>query len=126
MKKIKEAPKPTYDEYNAHCASKYFKRRPEIVITKGYEIEATIWEIGYGEFFYGPGKEKITAKTGCYMGTISDIYKDGKYTFLLCDPLQPPSHKPRRIELQHENISLLLVLAYKTHRDMLRKKANAA
>lgn len=112
-------------EYNIHHPSKYFKRVPQLVITKGYEIEATIWQIGEREFFYGPGKEKITSKSGCYLGT-TKVGPDGNDMFLLCDPLQPPSHNPRRIEIVEKDYVLLLVKAYTMHRKMLRSKANAA
>jgi len=122
--KIKASP-ISHSEYNIHHPAKYFKRVPQLVITKGYEIEATIWQIGNMEFFYGPGKEKITAKSGCYLGTLKNNGSEPE-SFLVCDPLQPPSHKPRRIEVFDNNYVILLVKAYTLHRNMLRSKANAA
>ncbi len=114
------------DGFRFHCASSFVKRRAELVVTNDKnEIVATIWQIKMGHFFYGKGLEKITAKTGAYLGHMT-YEDDGSLTFHLCDPLQPPSHKPERIKMKGiMGYATALMAAYAAHQRLLKMRVAA-
>lgn len=106
-------------------AAFHMKRRPEVCVRKGFDVIATIWQIGHRQFFIGKGKEKISKKTGAYLGTI-EVEADGSMTFLMCDPLQRPSHSPRRIPIKSTSYMQLLADAYTAYNEILKAKVVAA
>jgi hypothetical protein len=107
------------------CAAKNFKRRPELVIKSNGEVVATIWQIGHLEFFYGPGKKKVTAKTGTYLGTMK-VNENGTFDFLLCDPRQRTTHNPERVKLKKLEYVTALVAAYGTYYELFMAREKAA
>lgn len=109
------------------CASEFFKRKPEmVVLNMQNEVVATIWQIGPGHYFYGPGKKKITAKSGIYLGNMTFDMQKKSITFHLCDPLQPPSHKPKRIEMNNlHEYGTALMAAYGAYQRLLKMRLAA-
>lgn len=108
-------------------AAAFFKRRPELCVSSGKEIVATIWQIGANQFFIGNRMKKVTKNTGAYLGTL-EIQGAEIVAFLMCDPLQVPSHKPRRIRIERNGMtySQLLATAYSAYTEIVQKKGAAA
>jgi len=107
-------------------AAAHFKRKPEICVKSGYEVIATIWQIGFREYFIGKGKDKITRKTGAYLGTLK-VDDNGNMSFSMVVPLQVPSHAPKRFEIKDDSsYCQLLATAYIAYNEVIRQKGAAA
>lgn len=107
-------------------AAAHFKRKPEVCVKVGYEVVATIWQIGFREYFIGKGKEKVSRKTGAYLGTLK-VDDDGNMSFSMVIPLQVPSHAPKRYEIKGQPSYLqLLATAYGAYNEIINQKGAAA
>lgn len=117
---IERAEFPNLYGFQYRCASEFFKRKPELVVLNMQnEIVSTIWQIKPGHFFFGKGKEKITAKTGVYLGHMT-LEKDKSFTFHLVDPSQPPGHDPKRIKMKLNDYATALVSAFGAYHEILK------
>jgi len=116
---------PNLNGFQYRCAAEFYKRKPELVVLNmENEIVATIWQIKPGHFFFGKGKEKITAKTGTYLGHMT-VEKDKTMTFHLVDPTQRPSHDPKRIKMKLPDFATALVSAFGAYQEILKMQEAA-